>query len=128
MEGSARTSIDSLVSFCCYDRPQSRPRIRYHPRFRRERTLPRSATRNRPAPRRSSTPRRRAPAARSRTARLSRERLLSGDQRRELSGVAVIGLGVIIAAILLIPGSGAAAGPVHNALFHVLGVGAWLAV
>jgi DNA segregation ATPase FtsK/SpoIIIE, S-DNA-T family len=35
---------------------------------------------------------------------------------------------MIIAAILLIPGSGAAAGPVHNALFHVLGVGAWLAV
>ena len=42
--------------------------------------------------------------------------------------MAAIGAGLILGAILLVPGAGAAAGPLHDALFSVLGFGAWLAV
>ncbi len=52
--------------------------------------------------------------------------MLSPDQRRELSGVALLGLGAVLAVLLLIPGGGSVAGPVHDGFFTVLGVGAWL--
>ncbi|MBV8195051.1 MAG: DNA translocase FtsK 4TM domain-containing protein, partial [Candidatus Dormibacteraeota bacterium] len=64
---------------------------------------------------------RRAPATR-------RAPLLSPDLRREISGVGSIGLGLLIGAVLLMPGGGAVAGPLHDWLFGALGVGAWLAV
>jgi S-DNA-T family DNA segregation ATPase FtsK/SpoIIIE len=52
--------------------------------------------------------------------------MLTPDQRRELSGVALLGLGAVLAVLLLIPGGGSVAGPVHDAFFTVLGLGAWL--
>ena len=52
--------------------------------------------------------------------------MLTPDQRRELSGVALLGLGAILAVLLLIPGGGSVAGPLHDGFFTVLGVGAWL--
>jgi DNA segregation ATPase FtsK/SpoIIIE-like protein len=52
--------------------------------------------------------------------------MLSNDQRRELSGVALVGAGAVLAVLLLIPGGGSIAGPLHDGLFRFLGVGAWL--
>ena len=52
--------------------------------------------------------------------------LLTPDQRRELCGVAGIGVGVVLAAVLALPGGGSVAAPVHDSLFSWLGVGAWL--
>jgi DNA segregation ATPase FtsK/SpoIIIE-like protein len=52
--------------------------------------------------------------------------MLSNDQRRELSGVALVGAGAVLAVLLLIPGGGSIAGPIHDGLFRLLGVGAWL--
>jgi DNA segregation ATPase FtsK/SpoIIIE-like protein len=52
--------------------------------------------------------------------------LLTPDQSRELCGVAGIGVGVVLAAVLALPGGGSIAAPVHDALFSWLGVGAWL--
>jgi S-DNA-T family DNA segregation ATPase FtsK/SpoIIIE len=52
--------------------------------------------------------------------------MLTADQRRELSGVALLGAGAVLAVLLLIPGGGTIAGPVHDGFFTVLGVGAWL--
>ena len=52
--------------------------------------------------------------------------MLTADQRRELSGVALLGLGAVLAVLLLIPGGGSVAGPVHDGFFTALGVGAWL--
>jgi hypothetical protein len=52
--------------------------------------------------------------------------LLTADQRRELSGVGLLGAGAVLAVVLLIPGGGSVAGPVHDAVFTALGVGAWL--
>jgi S-DNA-T family DNA segregation ATPase FtsK/SpoIIIE len=52
--------------------------------------------------------------------------MLSNDQRRELSGVALVGAGAVLAVLLLIPGGGSIAGPIHDGLFRFLGVGAWL--
>ncbi|MHB8718179.1 MAG: DNA translocase FtsK [Candidatus Dormibacteria bacterium] len=54
------------------------------------------------------------------------EPLLTPDQHRELSGVALVGAGAVLGVLLLLPGGGSIAGPVHNALFAVLGGGAWL--
>ena len=52
--------------------------------------------------------------------------MLTPDQRRELSGVALLGAGAVLAVLLLIPGGGSIAGPVHDGFFAALGVGAWL--
>ncbi|HEY8675560.1 MAG TPA: DNA translocase FtsK [Candidatus Dormibacteraeota bacterium] len=52
--------------------------------------------------------------------------MLTAAQRRELSGVALVGAGAVLAVLLLIPGGGSIAGPVHDGFFAALGVGAWL--
>jgi S-DNA-T family DNA segregation ATPase FtsK/SpoIIIE len=80
-------------------------------------------------PTRKRTPSRR-PAARprSRGAAASRPPLLHRDLRRELTGIGAIGAGVILAAVLVLPGGGAVAGPVHDGLFGAFGVGAWIGV
>ncbi|HEX4579612.1 MAG TPA: hypothetical protein VH498_06380, partial [Candidatus Dormibacteraeota bacterium] len=86
----------------------------------------RAPTRSRP------TTRRRAPAPRGRAARAPRrapvrhDPILTPDQRRELSGVALVGVGVVLGVVLLIPGGGSIAGPVHDRFFTTLGAGAWL--
>ena len=78
--------------------------------------------------------RRTVPAKRGRISRQpvrgrrARTPLLSSEQRREITGVAAIGAGVIAGAVLLLPGGGAVAGPVHDGLYAALGAGAWLAV
>jgi len=80
-------------------------------------------------PTRKRTPSRR-PAARprSRASSSSRAPLLHRDLRRELTGIGAIGAGVILAAVLILPGGGAIAGPVHDGLFGAFGVGAWIGV
>ena len=80
-------------------------------------------------PTRKRTPSRR-PAARprSRAASSSRAPLLHRDLRRELTGIGAIGAGVILAAVLVLPGGGAIAGPVHDGLFGAFGAGAWIGV
>ena len=40
--------------------------------------------------------------------------------------MALLGAGAVLAVLLLIPGGGTIAGPVHDGFFTVLGVGAWL--
>jgi S-DNA-T family DNA segregation ATPase FtsK/SpoIIIE len=88
----------------------------------RSRSGPRSTARPRTA-----SPRRRPSSARGRSSRTPRLSLLTGDQRRELGGVAAIGGGLVLAAVLALPGGGSIAGPVHDALIGALGIGAWLA-
>jgi DNA segregation ATPase FtsK/SpoIIIE, S-DNA-T family len=83
----------------------------------------RAPTRSRPATRR------RAPARAARAPRrapVRRDPVLTPDQRRELSGVGLVGVGVVLAVLLLIPGGGSIAGPVHDRFFTALGAGAWL--
>jgi DNA segregation ATPase FtsK/SpoIIIE, S-DNA-T family len=75
---------------------------------------------------RSAGSRRPAPRGRSRASTRSRVPLLHRDLRRELTGIGAIGAGVILAAILLLPGGGAVAGPVHDGLFAAFGLGAWI--
>ncbi|MGA8635292.1 MAG: DNA translocase FtsK [Candidatus Dormiibacterota bacterium] len=80
-------------------------------------------------PTRKRAPSRRPPArSRSRAAARSRTPLLHRDLRRELTGIGAIGAGVILAAVLILPGRGAVAGPVDDGLFGAFGVGAWLGV
>lgn len=91
--------------------------------------MARSATaRKRPV--RRSVPAKRGRISRPprRTPRRPRTPLLSPEQRREITGVAAIGVGVLVAAVLILPGGGAVAGPVHDWVYAALGVGAWLAV
>jgi hypothetical protein len=80
-------------------------------------------------PTRKRTPSRR-PAARPRSRGQASQRapLLHRDLRRELTGIGLIGAGVILAAVLVLPGGGAVAGPVHDGLFGAFGVGAWIGV
>jgi FtsK/SpoIIIE family/FtsK alpha domain/Ftsk gamma domain len=84
----------------------------------------------RPPRKRQRTAGSRRPASRPRSRASTRSRgpLLHRDLRRELTGIGAIGAGVILAAILLLPGGGAVAGPVHDGLFAALGVGAWIGV
>ena len=82
----------------------------------------------RPARSRSRSASDRAPRTRRpRTVSAPRTPLLTPDQRRELCGVGGIGAGVVLAAVLALPGGGSVAAPIHDALFTWLGVGAWLA-
>ncbi len=87
----------------------ARSRARRPARSRSRPATPR--TRRSPTPRTVSTP---------------RTPLLTPDQRRELCGVGGIGAGVVLAAVLALPGGGSVAAPIHDALFTWLGVGAWL--
>jgi DNA segregation ATPase FtsK/SpoIIIE-like protein len=80
-------------------------------------------------PTRKRTPSRRpASRPRSRASAASRSPLLHRDLRRELTGIAAIGAGVILAAVLILPGGGAVAGPVHDGLFGAFGAVAWIGV
>jgi len=85
----------------------------------RTQTRPRSRP-TRPAPRRSPARRPLKPS------RPPRQPLISADQRRELSAVGLVGLGVVLAVVLALPGGGSIARPVHDALLGGLGIGAWL--
>ncbi len=84
----------------------------------------------RPPAKRQSTAGSRRPAARSRSrgSTPSRSPLFQRDLRRELTGIGAIGAGVILAAVLILPGRGAVARPVHDALFGAFGAGAWFGV
>jgi S-DNA-T family DNA segregation ATPase FtsK/SpoIIIE len=82
----------------------------------------------RPSRKRTSGSRRPAARPRARAPRAGRAPLLHRDLRRELTGIAAIGVGVILAAVLLLPGGGAVAGPVHDGLIGAFGVGAWIGV
>src|SRR5579862_3324917 len=80
-------------------------------------------------PSRKRTPSRRPPARpRTRGAASPRAPLLHRDLRRELTGIGAIGVGVILAALLVVPDGGAVAGPVHDGLFAAFGIGAWIGV
>ncbi len=81
----------------------------------------------RPSRKRTSGSRRPAARPRSRSS-TSRAPLLHRDLRRELIGIGAIGAGVIVAAVLLLPGGGAVAGPLHDGLIGAFGVGAWIGV
>ena len=83
---------------------------------------PRTQTRPRSTPARAAT---RRPAGR-RLLKPPRQPLISPDQRRELSGIGLVGLGVLLAVVLALPGGGSIARPVHDALLGALGIGAWL--
>ena len=82
----------------------------------------------RPARQRAAAPRRPAARSRSRGASSPRAPLLHRDLRRELTGIGAIGAGMILAAVLLLPGGGAVAGPLHDGLFTAFGAGAWIGV
>ena len=58
--------------------------------------------------------------------RAPRKQLISADQRRELSGIGLVGVGVLLGVVLAIPGGGSIARPVHDALLGSLGIGAWV--
>jgi DNA segregation ATPase FtsK/SpoIIIE, S-DNA-T family len=91
--------------------------------------MARSAPTRQPRKRqRTAKSRRPAPRQRTRASASSRGPLLHRDLRRELTGIGAIGAGVILAAILLLPGGGAVAGPVHDGLIGAFGVGAWIGV
>jgi DNA segregation ATPase FtsK/SpoIIIE, S-DNA-T family len=81
--------------------------------------MAKTAVRRSRAPSRSGAPRRKASPARA--------QLLSPAQHREVTGVAAIGVGLILGAVLALPGGGVVARPVHDALFTAFGVGAWAA-
>src|SRR5690348_5273885 len=87
--------------------------------------MARSATPTRRSPRRAPA-KRRPGSGRRAPLRPQRAPLLSSDQRRELGGVAAIGVGVVLAAVLALPGGGSIASRVHDGLFDLFGVGAWL--
>jgi S-DNA-T family DNA segregation ATPase FtsK/SpoIIIE len=92
----------------------------------------RAPSRSRPGSRRPArgraTPTRSRPSPARRRAPQNRHApLLNADQRRELGGIAAIGAGLVLTAVLALPGGGSIAGPVHDALIGFLGAGAWLA-
>ncbi len=82
-------------------------------------------TRSRPRSRPARSTKRRSPRLGARQVR--REPILSPDQRRELSGLGLVGLGILVAVVLALPGGGSIARPVHDALLAWLGIGAWIA-
>jgi S-DNA-T family DNA segregation ATPase FtsK/SpoIIIE len=90
------------------------PRTQIRPRTSPARTAPRRPS-GRPAGRRPARP-----------VRPPRKQLISADQRRELSGIGLVGLGLLLGVVLAIPGGGSIARPVHDALLGSLGIGAWV--
>src|ERR1019366_2642767 len=87
---------------------------------------PRTQSRSRAKPARPAA---RRPARRPtnrRRAQPSHQPLLTSDQRRELSGVSLVGLGLLLAVVLALPQGGSLAKPVHDAALGGLGIGAWL--
>src|SRR2546421_6403904 len=82
------------------------------------RAKPRSGRRAEPRPVRRRPPVRKAAL---------RSPLLTPDQRRELGGVGAVGVGLVLATVLAVPGGGTVARPVHDGLLALLGTGAWLA-
>ena len=87
----------------------------------------RAPTRATPRPRRA-TPRPRPSNRRPRAPRRPpRQPLLSAEQRREITGVALLGAGCVLALILALPGGGSVAAPIHDWSFRVFGLGAWFA-
>ena len=82
-------------------------------------------TARRPA-RGTAKPHRRRPAPRRPAPRRSLGPLLTPDQRRELAGIAAVGGGVVLAAVLAVPDGGTVAGPIHDGLLDGLGAGAWV--
>jgi len=91
------------------------PRTQTRPHSSPARTAPRRPTSGRPSGRRPAKP-----------VRAPRRRLISADQRRELSGIGLVGLGLLVGVVLAIPGGGSIARPVHDALLGSLGIGAWV--
>ncbi|MGD0447002.1 MAG: DNA translocase FtsK [Candidatus Dormibacteria bacterium] len=90
---------------------------------------PRTQTRPRTSPARTAARRPSGRSARRRQARPARpprKPLISADQRRELSGIGLVGLGVLLGVVLALPGGGSLARPVHDAMLGSLGVGAWV--
>ena len=90
---------------------------------------PRTQTRPRTSPARSAARRPAGRPARHRPARPvspPRRPLISADQRRELSGIGLGGLGVLLGVVLALPDGGSLARPVHDALLGSLGIGAWV--
>ena len=90
------------------------PRTQTRPRTTPARTAPRRPT-GHPSGRRPGKP-----------VRAPRKQLISSDQRRELSGIGLVGVGVLLGVVLAIPGGGSIARPVHDALLGSLGIGAWV--
>ncbi len=86
----------------------------------------RAPVKSRPAPPRTNTTRRRPPTRARRAAPPKPTPLITPDQRRELVGIGVIGLGVVLACALALPDGGTITSGLHDALFRSLGVGAWL--
>jgi S-DNA-T family DNA segregation ATPase FtsK/SpoIIIE len=85
--------------------------------------MARTATKRRPPSRPAARPR-----SRPKPAHVVRAPLFSAELKRELIGVAAVGVALILAAVLFLPGTGTVARPVHDALYAVLGAGAWLGV
>ena len=89
----------------------------------RTQTRPRTSAARSAARRPTGRPAGRRPARRVRP---PRKQLISADQRRELSGIGLVGLGVLLGVVLALPGGGSLARPVHDAMLGSLGVGAWV--
>src|ERR1019366_8085582 len=87
------------------------PRTQTRPRTSPARTAPRRPTSRRPTGRRLGKP-----------ARTPRKPLISADQRRELSGIGLVGLGVLLGVVLPLPEGGSLARPVHEAMLRSLGI------
>jgi DNA segregation ATPase FtsK/SpoIIIE, S-DNA-T family len=86
----------------------------------------RSGARQRPARPPAARAKRRPATSRAAANRTPRQPILTPEQRREVGGVVLIGLGVVVAAVLAVPGGGSIAAPVHDHLVDALGAGAWI--
>ena len=87
---------------------------------------PRTQSRSRAKPARAAARRPVRRPTNRRRAQPSHQPLLTSDQRRELSGVSLVGLGLLLAVVLALPQGGSLAKPVHDAALGGLGIGAWL--
>ena len=87
---------------------------------------PRTQSRSRAKPARAAARRPVRRPTNRRRAQPSHQPLLTSDQRRELSGVSLVGLGLLLAVVLALPQGGSLAKPVHDAALGGFGIGAWL--